>query len=262
MAGCNLFESGSFHKTVNIDALLFWHSIYNIACRILDVLAPEADAFDEHDDEDSEAASVIITSSGRPPSAILGNGVPNYDVYRRRLEPLVELEERLIHLLSAPEEDEPSHLNKPRPGWEQYANIYSTESLSPPTKSPPSSPAKTRPSPSILIPQKKPPSSSSLSGSTASSSYISSQSPYSTDSSNELAVHTSTDWKKAFQLGRTSKSPKSAHTGEIEGWWEDPDDPVHVLNACAPTMHEMWRDSHVIKCLDEKRLRLEESSGL
>jgi guanine nucleotide-binding protein subunit alpha len=265
LAGSHLFEFGSFHRTVIIGHLLSQHLTHIVSCSILDALAPEADAFDEHDDGDSllETASVIITSNGRPPSAILANGVANYDIYRRRLEPLVELEERLIHLLSAPDEDEPSHLNKPRPAWEQYANIYNTESLPPPSKSSASSPTKTRPSPSILIPQKKPTSSSSLSGSTASSSYISSQSPYSTDSSNnELAVHTSTDWKKAFQFGSKSKSPKSAHTGEIEGWWEDPDDPVHILNACGPTMHEMWRDPQVKKCLDEKRLRLEESSGL
>jgi hypothetical protein len=29
------------------------------------------------------------------------------------------------------------------------------------------------------------------------------------------------------------KSPKSPHSGELEGWWEDPDDPVHILNKCA-----------------------------
>lgn len=238
---------------------------HSISYSILDALAPEADAVDEHDDGDSllETASVIITSNGRPPSAILGNGVPNYDVYRRRLEPLVELEERLIRRLSASDDDEPSQLNKSRPMWDQYATIYNTESLPPPSKSLTSSPTKTRPSPSILIPQKKPTSSSSLCESTASSSYISSQSPYSTDSSNnELAVHTSTDWKRAFQLGSTSKSPKSAHTGEIEGWWENPDDPVHILHACYPTMYELWRDPQVRRCLDEKRLRLEESSGL
>lgn len=74
-------------------------------------------------------------------------------------------------------------------------------------------------------------------------------------------LHTSTNWKKAFALGSKSKSPKSAHTGEIEGWWEDPEDPVHSLNACAPTMQGLWRDPQVRKRLQEKRLRLEESSG-
>ena len=74
-------------------------------------------------------------------------------------------------------------------------------------------------------------------------------------------VHTSTNWKKVFAFGR-SKSPKSPHSGEIEGWWEDPDDPVHVLNACGPTMSDLWRDKQVRARLEEKRLRLEESSGL
>jgi guanine nucleotide-binding protein alpha-1 subunit len=64
-----------------------------------------------------------------------------------------------------------------------------------------------------------------------------------------------------FALGR-SKSPKSPHSGEIEGWWEDPDDPVHVLNACGPAMSDLWRDKQVRARLEEKHLRLEESSGL
>lgn len=231
---------------------------------VLDALAPEADVFDDHEDCDSlETASVIITSNGRPPSAILGTSVANYELYQRRLEPLARLEEQLIHLLSVSEDDEPTQLHPSQPMWEQYANIYNTESLPPPSKSLPCSSPNGRPSPSILIPQRKPTSSSSLSGSTISSSLYSSHSPYSTDSStNEIVIHTSTDWKKPFQLGSKSKSPKSAHTGEIEGWWEDPDDPVHILNACAPAMQELWRDPQVRKCLEEKRLRLEESSGL
>ena len=78
----------------------------------------------------------------------------------------------------------------------------------------------------------------------------------------EVAVHTTTNWKKAFSLGGKEKSPKSAHTGEIAGWWEDPEDPVHALNACAPAMLQLWKDSNVRQRLLEKRLRLEESSGL
>ena len=46
------------------------------------------------------------------------------------------------------------------------------------------------------------------------------------------------------------------------GWWEDPDDPVHTLNRCAPVMNELWRDPKVRSTLHEKRIRLEESSGL
>jgi len=66
--------------------------------------------------------------------------------------------------------------------------------------------------------------------------------------------------EKVFAFGR-SKSPKSPHSGEIEGWWEDPDDPVHVLNACGPAMSDLWRDKQVRARLEEKHLRLEESSG-
>ena len=58
------------------------------------------------------------------------------------------------------------------------------------------------------------------------------------------------------------KSPKSPHSGELEGWWEDPDDPVHILNKCAPAMLDLWKDENVKQRLAEKRLRLEESSGL
>ena len=55
---------------------------------------------------------------------------------------------------------------------------------------------------------------------------------------------------------------KGPHGGELNGWWEDPDDPVHVLNRCAPVIAELWRDPKVRQKLTEKRLRLEESSGL
>jgi len=57
------------------------------------------------------------------------------------------------------------------------------------------------------------------------------------------------------------KSPKSPHSGELEGWWEDPDDPVHILNKCASAMLDLWKDPNVKQRLVEKRLRLEESSG-
>ena len=77
----------------------------------------------------------------------------------------------------------------------------------------------------------------------------------------ELTLPTGSKWKKNFALGRIS-SQKSAHSGELQGWWEDPGDPVHVLNGCAAGMAEMWRDPAVRERLAERRIRLEESSGL
>jgi guanine nucleotide-binding protein alpha-1 subunit len=82
--------------------------------------------------------------------------------------------------------------------------------------------------------------------------------------SGEPLVAGSSRWKEAFAFGRRlrAQSPKSAHTNEIEGWWEDPEDPVHVMNASAPVMEALWRDPAVKTRLKERRLRLEESSGL
>lgn len=113
-----------------------------------------------------------------------------------------------------------------------------------------------RPSPTITIPQTWSPTVSM-----SSSSYNLPSPGNGSLRGNEVIVHTSTNWKKVFAFGR-SKSPKSPHSGEIEGWWEDPDDPVHVLHACGPAMLDLWRDKQVRARLEEKRLRLEETSGL
>ena len=63
----------------------------------------------------------------------------------------------------------------------------------------------------------------------------------------------------------TTRSTKNEHTGEIRGWWEDPDDPVHVLYACASGdfgMVQLWNDPEVRATLTKRRVRMEESSGL
>jgi guanine nucleotide-binding protein subunit alpha len=252
-----LHSPSAFHaERIAWRAVIYLNLVRSVR-RILDALAPESDTLDDHDDGDSdpaETASVIITSNGRPPSAILGTQVSNYDTYRRKLEPLVELEERLIHLLSSPDEDEATHLGPSRPAWEHYAIFYKVNENMPP---PPTSNGTTngRPSPTILIPKKKQTASSAAIRSTVSP-------PISASSKGkEIVVLTSTNWKMALSLGNKSKSPKSPNSGEIEGWWEDPDDPVHTLNACYPAMQELWRDPQVRKRLQEKRLRLEESSG-
>lgn len=215
----------------------------------------DRDFVDDQEETDLiEPASVIITSSGRPPSALSGIKVPNYEFYRNRLEPLVELEERLTRMLSSPDEDEPTHLPISYPSAPGPAKVLPNS----------------RPNPTILIPSRVPPPTN-VSPSSLSPSQVSNAepSPTSTDSrkskTQEVSVHTSTNWKRAFALSlgsARSKSPKSAHSGEIEGWWEDPEDPVHVLHACAPVMTELWRDPMVKQRLRERRLRLEESSGL
>lgn len=216
---------------------------------IIEALSPEPNDVDDHDDIDStETASIIISSNGRPPSAISGTKVSNYERYRERLEPLVELEDRLIRLLSSAEEDEATHLPPSLPVHNGHTNGWSNG----------------RNLPAIVIPQGKPPYSLPVSpSSTTPSTNRSTQSTSNLSTKGkEVVIQATTNWKKAFALGGKSKSPKTAHSGEIEGWWEDPDDPVHALHASAPAMLELWRDPQVTARLREKRLRLEESSGL
>ena len=82
-------------------------------------------------------------------------------------------------------------------------------------------------------------------------------SPNSPQSLQEVSVKTTSNWKKAPSLGGRMKSPKSPHSGELKGWWEDPADPVHISNKCALVMLDLWRDPNL-----KQRLRSEESSGL
>ncbi|KAJ4470929.1 guanine nucleotide binding protein, alpha subunit [Lentinula aciculospora] len=238
-----LHTPSAFHaERIAWRAVIYLNLVRSVR-RILDALSPEADV-DDHDDESLETASIIISSNGRPPSAISGTRVPKYNVYKQRLEPLTMLEEKLTRLLTSPEEDEPT-------SWQQRNDVNGFAPTS-----------NGRPAPTIMIPQ-----NSSLSQSqslpVSPTSYLSPtrSSGSSTWKGKEVTVHTSTNWRKAFPLGGKSKSPKSAHSGEIEGWWEDPDDPVHILNACAPAIQELWKDPNVRQRLEEKKIRLEESAG-
>ena len=205
-------------------------------------MSPEIE-LEDHDDNDSlEPASIIISSHGQHTSTTRSPAVPNYDAYRIRLAPLIQLEDRLTRLLSSPGDDEPTRL--PSYIYDKPSN-YRMNTASGFVNGM----GRGRPAPTLVIPETPPsPIPSITSGSRSATT--------------EVSVHTSVNWKKSFALGGSSKSPKSAHSGEIEGWWEDPDDPVHVLHACAPVMIELWKDSRVRQQLREKRLRLEESSGL
>ncbi|KAJ2958753.1 hypothetical protein NUW54_g14517 [Trametes sanguinea] len=75
--------------------------------RILEAIAPEDNSALDDDDfgDSSETASIIISGSGRPSSSLAGSQ-PNYEHYRRRLAPLMEMEQRLINMLSDPEDNE------------------------------------------------------------------------------------------------------------------------------------------------------------
>ncbi|KAL1950908.1 hypothetical protein VTO73DRAFT_57 [Trametes versicolor] len=242
--------------------------------RILEAIAPEENNGLDDDDygDSSEPASIIISGPERPSSSLAGSQ-PNYEYYRHRLAPLMDLEQRLITVLSDPEdnaEQEATHLPASSSFPEAPRNLHHAHSTT--------SFHAGRPAPRITIP---PPPPLSTSPSTSSSSYgyssfsssshghpLSSQfSPTSPSASfisnptDELAVRTGSSWRRHFtNLGKV-QSQKTPLSGEVKGWWEDPNDPVHTLNRSAETMKELWRDPRVRRRLEEKQIRLEESSG-
>ncbi|OAX38683.1 G-alpha-domain-containing protein [Rhizopogon vinicolor AM-OR11-026] len=220
--------------------------------RILDAVSPESDQLDEAEDISSTSPLFSIRQSS---VVSVTTKVPKYPQYRRALEPLKELEERLIRVLSSPDEDEPTHTSPAKPDWSFYANGN--------FNSPVLIGKNGRPAPFITIPPTRASTSplSPLSPSTSLPSPGGSSNSSSKSKNAEVSVHHTSNWKKAFSLGNRIKSPKSAHTNEIEGWWDDPNDPVHVLNACAPPMLALWKDPHVKQRLREKQIRLEESGG-
>lgn len=217
--------------------------------RILDAISPEADAihngFDDADElESGETAAIVITSGGHSSHNAHSNyAVPNYEKYMKTFTPLFDLEQMLISQLSDPDDNpdqEATHLPKQHT-WR------SAQAL-------PTSPIQENPNgnvaPRIIIPP-------STSLPTNSSPPISPTSL----SNGELSLPPTSNWKKALAFGRV-QSPKSAHSGELQGWWEDPEDPVHTLHRYAPYITELWKDQKVRQKLLERRVRLEESSGL
>ncbi|KZT02234.1 G-alpha-domain-containing protein [Laetiporus sulphureus 93-53] len=247
-----LHTPAAFHAERIAWRFVIYLNLVRSIRRILEAISPEpetAPGLDDYDDMDYlEPAAIIISSNGRPSSAVAGASVPGYDSYRRQLAPLRDLEQRLIQQLSDPEDNESRQaIRLPCPPYNGHGH---SPSLSVPSSARLTGDA-ARPLPRISIPP-----GSSVSGGT----HGASSSPVALSPGHEIAVHSTSNWRKAFALGR-NQSPKSAHGGELQGWWEDPHDPVHVLNRCAPVMIDLWRDPKVRQRLAEKRLRLEESSG-
>lgn len=74
----------------------------------------------------------------------------------------------------------------------------------------------------------------------------------------EYTVRTTSNWKRAFTLRRNRSKQRLSSTS----WCEDPSDPVHVLDSSRDAMVRLWKDEWVRHRLVEKRVRLQESSGL
>lgn len=74
----------------------------------------------------------------------------------------------------------------------------------------------------------------------------------------ECTVRTTSNWKRAFTLRRS----RSKISSTSYSWWEDPSDPVHILDRSRDAMVRLWKDEWVRHRLVENRVRLQESSGL
>ncbi|TDL21099.1 G-alpha-domain-containing protein [Rickenella mellea] len=205
--------------------------------RILEALLPPTT--DDNPDESMSSATSSSNSqfhyANRPgtPNAFSDAAQRHFERYAARLAPLVALETRLMRQLACPDDEEATHLDPallppyatPTPDPNSYGNGYGSSHHT--------------------LPRAR-----SVGAST----------------SKELALRPTSKWKQTFAIGgRIAVSgTKSEHTGEIRGWWEDPDDPVHVLHACADGEYGMvalWRDSEVRSALARRRVRMEESSG-
>ncbi|EJF67466.1 G-alpha-domain-containing protein [Dichomitus squalens LYAD-421 SS1] len=289
-----LHTPAAFHKERIAWRFVIYLNLVRSIRRILEAISPEdINGLDEEDFGDStETASIIIASPDRPSSSHASNQ-PNYEAYRRRLAPLMDLEQRLINVLSDPEDNsdkEATHL----PGFSphSFSAFAAPAGISPSTSASSAYSGWTSASasshggarvpahqpgrpPPITIPPTPGPSHSHShphptagpSGATgAGAGPTSPRSPTSptvslgSGSNHEPSIRTGSNWKKHFALGKI-QSQKTAHSGELEGWWEDPGDPVHVLNRCAPVMKELWADPKIQQRLAEKKIRLEESSG-
>ena len=240
-----LHSPAAFHSERIAWRFVIYLNLVRSVRRILDAISPDYETLNSHiiddeDDEDTEAASVIISSTDSTTSSY--HGIKGYESYHRQLASLLVLEQRLITLLSDEEDNEQREATRLTATWD----------TSPPSFSGSIRDSKSRTDPNgglaVVIPQTV--------------IHPSPNSPLSPQSTQELSVKTTSNWKKALSLGGRMKSPKSPHSGELEGWWEDPEDPVHILNKCAPAMLDLWKDPNVKRRLTEKRLRLEESSGL
>lgn len=240
-----MHATAAFHADRIAWRAVIYLNLVRSVRRILDAVSPESD--EAEDQETVSGRAIPFTSQS---SVISATRVLKYPQYRHALEPLRELEERLIRMLSSPNEDEPTH-TAPRPDWSYYADGNSDTQVTVGKNG--------RPAPFITIPPSR--TSSPLSPSTSLPSPGGSSNSSSKSKNMEVSVHHTSNWKKAFSLGNRIKSPKSAHTNEIEGWWDDPSDPVHVLNSCAQPMLALWKDPSVKQRLREKRIRVEEGSG-
>lgn len=84
-------------------------------------------------------------------------------------------------------------------------------------------------------------------------------------SGGELSVRLTSRWKEAlsFKAAVGQKKGQYDYTEE-RGWWEDPNDPGHILHTCVAGqwgIRALWQDSSVRMTLAKRHMRIEDSAG-
>ena len=76
----------------------------------------------------------------------------------------------------------------------------------------------------------------------------------------EFTVHSTTQWKVAFGKILTSSRTSIESGADID--LDNPNDPAIVLNACTEDIVKLWNHPTVNELLHERKIRLEDMSGL
>ena len=218
--------------------------------RILDAISPDSDQHDallglDSDSVHTTSSAGDVHAQALPPPPPLDPqqrqiATEKHAYYSARLAALVDLEARLMRMLGDADEDVATRLDDgSAPGWSFVPAL-----------------ALAAPRPEISVntsPHTAPPTPSARSPLTGVAGL---------GRGGEMSVRPTSNWKKALGLGGSKLKGASPGTGELLGWWEDPADPVHVLSKYSSVMVELWDDQWVKARLRDRRIRLEESSGL
>jgi guanine nucleotide-binding protein subunit alpha len=239
-----LYTPAAFHAERSAWRTVVYLNLIRSVLRVLDAISPALE--DDIDIDRATLNSVSIDPHPETPSLTAPRGpsitssttvVDKYEEYKLGLEPLYALEEKLHGILCGVEDEQEI---------------------------------------TQLGPVGLPVSSTSTNGGDGSepkpslSSLDTNVNAKPKRAKKEIALHTSTNWKKAFSLSSSKSKLRSASgnhgdssksSSPSEGWWEDPEDVGHLLHRCSGSMERMWGDPSVQKRLGECGLRLKESPG-
>lgn len=240
-----LYAPNSFQVEAPAWRPIVYLNVVRSVRRILEALtlaeldSSERDSSDALFSPSSPPGSPTPMSPRRPSLALAADELAAFSRFRYSLSPLLTVEDRLIRLLSDPDEDsgEATHLDRlPWNTVEPNPNGGSAFGARPDN-----------------LP----------------TGYVQVDPPTSTRTAfrgtDNREVWVGGGWKRA--LGKLSKKKSSnsinarhSKRGGVD-WSQDPDDPIHVLMGCKNDMAALWNDPRVREVLRKRRVRIEESPG-